>query len=60
MFTFRCKHVYYVPNGKYRCTIHEEHNNHVYDGNLKQSLYSQWIVHLKYNCISVLDQDEKK
>ena len=24
MFTFCCKHVYYVPNGKYRCicTIH--------------------------------------
>ena len=21
MFTFRCKHVYYVPNGKYKCTI---------------------------------------
>ena len=23
-----------------------QHTNHVYGGNLKQSLYSQWIVHL--------------
>ena len=26
-----------------------EHNNHVYDGNLKQSLCFQWIVHLYIN-----------
>ena len=42
MFTFHYKHDYYVPNGKYKCTIHYEHYTAVY--RLQKYRYNTYYI----------------